>query len=287
MEPEQPAESEPEQVALAITKDALLRFFRKERPRGLFYLSQLEVLFEDRPLIQAKDPRRGKKGPFHWITAKAVSQLAAEGRIASEPPGPLIKGVPHGLRFFHAKAYRDFHTAAKRIQGLVARYSEGNFTHGLGHQLELLIDSALASARARFHIADVDVNKWKGRKWTQTEEDLDRIYVSSEGIEYGCEIKNTLPYIERGEFERKLEMCRVLGVRPLFVARMMPESYIDAVWKAGGYSLVLKNQFYPLGFQVLATEVRRTLELPVMCARAIPKEAIDLFLTWHETSLRK
>jgi len=43
---EEPPESEAEQVALAITKDALLRFFRKERPRGLFYLGQLEVLFE-------------------------------------------------------------------------------------------------------------------------------------------------------------------------------------------------------------------------------------------------
>src|SRR5712691_9117846 len=100
-----------EAVSRALTRpgEALLRFFREERPRSLFYLGQLEVLFEDRPLIAARNPKHGKKGPFHWITSKAVSQLAAEGRIAAELPARTPEGAPHGLRFFHAKSYRNFH----------------------------------------------------------------------------------------------------------------------------------------------------------------------------------
>jgi len=282
MEPDEPV-SEAEQVALAITKEALLHFFREERPRSLVYLGQLEVLFEDRPLIESRDPRRGKKGPFHWITSKAVSQLAAEGRIASEPPARAPEGPPHGLRFFHAKAYRDWHREAKRIQQVVSEFSKAEFARGIGHHLELLVDSALASAQ--FHVAGRDVNEWNGRKWTKTNENLDRVYVSKEGIAYGCEIKNTLPYIERGEFERKLEMSRSLGLRPLFVARMMPESYIDEAYEAGGFSWVLKNQFYPLAFEDLAARVRKTLGLPVVCARGIPQGDLQRFVSWHEKSV--
>jgi hypothetical protein len=157
-----------EEAALAAAREALLRFFREERPKSLFYLGQLEVLFEDRPIIDSQ--RGGKKGPFHWITSKAVSQLAAEGRIVSEMQPQSPGGAPHGLRFFHAKGYRDWRKEAKQIQQLVAEFSEPAFTQGLGHHLELLVDSALASNG--FRVAETEVTAWEGRKWTATGENL-------------------------------------------------------------------------------------------------------------------
>jgi hypothetical protein len=279
MDPDDSGESPPDQVALVQTKEALLHFLREERPRSLFYLGQLQVLFEDRPIV---DGRRGKKGPFHWITAKAAALLAAEGRIVSETSNVAGTGTPHSLRFFHSRSYRDWRMEARTIQEIVAQFSRPEFTVDVGNLLELLVDSAMASACGGFHLAARDVNEWKGRKWTKTNQNLDRIYVSREGIEYGCEVKNTLPYIERAEFENKLEMCSVLGIRPFFVARMMPESYVDEVWRAGGFSLLLKNQIYPMGAQTFAGRVREALGLPVACASSIASGDLSRFTTWHE-----
>lgn len=273
------AEEEPtaeELRARAITKEALLRFLRDERPESLSYLGQLEVLFEDRPLIEAR--RGGKKGPFHWITSKAAYELLAEGRIASDVVAQKVPKAPNPMRFFRSKSYRDWRTEAKQIQRLVAEFSDSAFTQGLGHHLELLLDSALAGHG--FMIAARDVNEWQGKRWPDSNENLDRIYVR-DGQAWGCEIKNTLPYIERGEFETKLRMCRYLGVRPLFVGRMFPEPYINEAYEAGGFALVLKNQMYPLGYPDLAKRVRNELGLPVICARALPDGDVKRFVEWH------
>lgn len=93
-----------------------------------------------------------------------------------------------------------------------------------------------------------NVNQYEGRQWTETGENLDRIFVR-DGIAYGTEIKNTLDYIPRKEFHSKLKMCKVLGLRPLFIFRYAPKSYI---WEtiqaqAGGYCLIFQNQLYPHG----------------------------------------
>ena len=76
-------------------------------------------------------------------------------------------------------------------------------------------------------------------------------------------------------------MCKHFGVRPMFVARMMPKSYIETVRKAGGFSLILQNQHYPLLSEGLATRVRTTLNLPVQCIRALPDTTLKRFEDWH------
>ena len=76
-------------------------------------------------------------------------------------------------------------------------------------------------------------------------------------------------------------MCQFLGIRPLFIARMMPETYVQLVWSKGGYSLLYKNQFYQFGHEDLAERVAKRLELPVRCARAVPEGDIQRFCKWH------
>lgn len=273
-DPEEPQGPWVTDEALAITRAALLSFFRDERPKEIFYLGQLEVMFEDRRFIKTE---WGMRGPFHWITSKALAQLAAEGRIASDRD-PQEPGKLNPMRFFHARSHRDWRMQAREMHGLMEEMSRPNFNHAVGQLAEILFDSALA---ADFNVAAKDANEWDGRKWTQTNENLDRIYVHKDGTAYGCEIKNTLPYIERQEFESKLEMCLFLGLRPLFIARMMPEVYIQRVWRKGGFSLLYKNQFYPFGFEDFAGRVRKRLELPVACARAVPDGDIKRFTNWH------
>ena len=96
------------------------------------------------------------------------------------------------------------------------------------------------------------------------------------------EIKNRLPYIEQAEFHTKLAMCGFFGIRPLFIARMMPRSYISTVAKQGGFSLILKNQHYPLLAQDLAKRVSSRLALPVLCIRELPDTTVRRFVKWHE-----
>ena len=48
----------------------------------------------------------------------------------------------------------------------------------------------------------------------------------------------------------------------MFIARMMPKSYIYEVQKAGGFSLILRNQHYPLLADELAARVRNRLSYP-------------------------
>jgi hypothetical protein len=120
--------------------------------------------------------------------------------------------------------------------------------------------------------------------WVETNHNLDRL-VERDGVRYGVEIKNQLGYIDQTEFEIKLGMCEFFGVRPMFVARMMPKNYINDVWRAGGFSLIFGNQHYPLMSDDLARRVRETLGLPVLSIRELPDTTLRRFDDWHVKQL--
>src|SRR5262249_42753623 len=115
--------------------------------------------------------------------------------------------------------------------------------------------------------------------------DLDRVFVR-DGIPYGVEIKNTLDYIERQELELKIQLCQTLELRPLFIVRMAPASYIERVRLAGGFTLIFKNQLYPQGSEAFAVRIREELGLPVGCPAAIETGTIQRFLVWHQKGLK-
>lgn len=123
-------------------------------------------------------------------------------------------------------------------------------------------------ARIGFRIRQSKVIEVDGHRWTETNHDLDRL-VERDGIRYGVEVKNQLGYIDQTEFEIKLAMSNFFGVRPMFVARMMPKNYIGDVIRAGGFVLLFKNQHYPLMSDPLAQRVRERLQLPVLSIREL------------------
>jgi len=131
-----------------------------------------------------------------------------------------------------------------------------------------------------------DVKSWGGRSWLQTNHDLDRVFVR-DGIHYGAEIKNRLGYIAREELMVKLLMCKDMGLTPLFIARMMPKTYIEEVRRAGGFSLIMKYQFYPLSHRALATQIKAELELPVDCPARLQDSTLKRFLDWHEGKVKR
>jgi hypothetical protein len=236
---------------------AIIEFFAQNEEE-VFYERQLTVIFE--------------KKFFHWITVKALLELAAGGSVNSQVL-ELVPGV--AIRFFWSRGNRYWKRQATRVINLVRRFSENAFIHAIGFQGEILVDAALPLAG--FSQVARNARSFNDKMWSATGHNLDRI-VEREGIRYGVEIKNTLPYIPRDEFRIKLELCRSLGLTPLFVSRMAPKSYNNEIINRGGVSWILGTQFYPFGHQDFAAEVRDQLRLPVDCPARIEDGAVTRLL---------
>ena len=258
--PEAGAPEQPRDAVVDEAKRALFEFLEVEG-EAVFYQRQLEVLFE--------------KKFFHWITAHALSELADEGRIACET---LVLPGTGNIKIYRNKGHRYWRRQADEIVDLVGRFSKPEFTRALGEQGELMFDAALP--RVGFVPKAEKVKAYFGREWTESAHDLDRVFECN-GVAYGVEIKNTLGYMDRSELYVKIRMCKHLGLRPLFIVRMAPKSYINDVFQAGGFTLVFKYQLYPFGRGKFAEEVRGTLRLPVDCPARIADGTVGRLLNWH------
>lgn len=232
----------------------------EQQPSRVFYQRQIEVLLE--------------KGIFHWITFRALGELVEEGDLESElrPFG----GSGAKIRFYWSAGERYWKRKAARIGKLVSEFSQ--LGRPIGIHGETMFDAALPPFG--FMPKGRKVREYGGRQWTETGHDLDRVF-ERDGIAYGAEIKNTLVYIPREEMQLKVRMCGELGLKPLFIVRMAPKSYIEEVRRAGGFTLVFKNQLYPHGHMELAKRVRAELGLAVDCPERVEDGTVLRFLKWH------
>lgn len=253
--PEPPHDAKVEEV-----KRKLISFF-DEHPEEVYYERQLEVLYESEF--------------FHWITARALSEIRAEGLIESELV--TLSGQVQ-IRLFRKRQFRYWKRKASELIKLVRKYSTPEFTAALGERGESLFDIALPTKG--FMPIAANVRSFQSRSWTTTEHNLDRLFIR-DGVVYGAEIKNTLPYIRRDELLIKLSLCQHLGIKPLFIMRYAPKSYIELIRKQGGFSLIFKYQLYPFESKTLADEVRNKLGLPVDAPRRIADGTTQRFLNWH------
>ena len=80
-------------------------------------------------------------------------------------------------------------------------------------------------------------------------------------------------------------LCHTLGVRSVFVVRMMPTIWISELFKAGGFALILKYQLYPKAQKELVGRIRAELELPVDTPRALEDGTMQRFLNWHNKNV--
>ena len=114
-----------------------------------------------------------------------------------------------------------------------------------------------------------------------TDHNLDFI-VERDNIPYGCEVKNTLGYIDKEELLVKLDICDHLRIKPLFIMRISPKSYNYEIITRGGFALIFETQIYPFGHDGLIEKIAEILDLPVDCPRAIPDGIMNRFMKWHE-----
>lgn len=237
-------------------KDALSKLFT-ERPSEVFYLQQLEVKFEKRF--------------YHWITAKATSELL-DGLLRTEE-APLLEGTR--VKFVFHKSHRYYRRQIGRALEVIREYSRPEITAGCGEQADMLFFNALMNRG--FVSAGEDTNEYKGRKWTKTKHDLDFI-IQKDDRAYGCEVKNTWAYIERAEMRVKLDICEFLGLVPLFIMRYAAKSYLEEIRGRNGTFVIFEWHIYPFGQEELVKRIRETLGLGADCPRAIPSGIIDRFM---------
>ncbi len=254
-------DEEPRRDAKVDEAKLTLEEFFEQHPLDVYYERQLEIAFESKF--------------FHWITGKALYELRTENRIASD----LVQLTgPVSIRFYRARNHRFWKRQAREIADLVRSFSAPEFTKALGHHGELMFDAALPIEG--FMPKGRDVRAYAGKTWTATAHDLDRLF-ERDGVTYGAEIKNTLAYMPRDELRTKLSMCEFFGIRPLYIVRMAPKSYIEEVRQRGGFTLVFQYQLYPHGYTELASKVGHRLQIPVDCPTRIAEGTIRRFLNWH------
>jgi hypothetical protein len=205
----------------------LLRGVFEHNSQRVYFSRQLEVQNEDRY--------------FHWITNRAIRELEDEGAILSERRSLISGGT---IKLLWHRSYRYYKREAGKLVELVTEYAASNIGAALGLQGEALVLEAFASIQCV--MKGRDANKYGGQVWTESDHDVDFVF-ERDGRAYGVEVKNTLGYMDRIEFETKIRLCRELGIRPVFAARMLPRSWIHDLIEVGGFALIFKYQLYPWG----------------------------------------
>jgi hypothetical protein len=215
-----------------------------------------------------------EKKHFHWITHKALRELTNDGVIATE-----LRVTPSSnkLRLYWSKRNRYPKRAAAAVVKQVEAHSNPEMTGAIGHNAESLF--AVAAAREGFRVYGPGIRRYQGRTWGDTEHDLDWVF-ERDGTGWGVEIKNTWAYIDREEMMVKIRLCESLGVRPLFIMRWAPKSYVEIIRKAGGFGLLYETQFFPPGHSA-AMEKLKELFLPVSSPTAVPEGIFQRFVRWH------
>lgn len=242
-----------------------IRDLFERNKEGAYYLRQLQVRFE--------------KKYFHWITNNAILGLHEIGYL-KDIRVPKARGT--STRFFVHRSNRYPKRAIRKIEEIIEEYSQDHITRSCGHRAEDLFCKALAM-RGFSPVAE-KVREFRGKRWEKTGHDLDFVF-ERDGIEYGCEIKNTLGYIEKEELEIKLAMCAYLGIKPLFIMRYSPKTYNKLIYDFGGFALLYEVQIYELSQEKLVKKIKEVLGLPVDCPKAIPTGIVDRFERWHKSKV--
>jgi len=238
-------------------QNKIQEIYEKDK-QSVYYVRQMQIKFE--------------KDYFHWITYNALVGLKSMGYLKDIP---IEKESGTSTRYFIHKSNRYPMRQIRKMEKLIAEYSDDTITRSCGHRAEDLFCKGLALKG--FVPKATKVRSCGGIEWEKTGHDLDFVF-EKDGVAYGCEIKNSLGYIPKEELEIKLEMCEHLKLKPLFIMRGSPKTYNKMIVEKGGFV----SQIYELSQAKLVERLRTELGLPVDCPKAIPDGIIERFVSWHE-----
>jgi len=254
-------ESQDPKQALAL---ASVEKLIKQNPEKVFFSRQIEV--------------QNEREFFHWITNRAIREL--EGSLIQSELRPLRTGG--SIKLLWNKSHRYYKRDATDVVKLVEEYADPNMGAALGRYGELMVLEGFA--KKKFLLTGQGTAEHAGKKWTRTGHNLDFIF-ERDGRAYGIEVKNILPYMRQDEFRIKIEICREIGVIPVFAVRMLPKTWINELVQKGGFALIMKWQLYPFTHKDLARRVAKEFGLPVDAPQALQEGTVARFLDWHKRKL--
>lgn len=253
-----------------------------------YFLKQLQVLYEN--------------DYFPWIVNDALKLLESQGIIQSFTQD-TIKGVAKlkhlsQIKFFinsmtatNVLEFERLKSRAYNICKIVNQYSHPEITSYIGKHLQTLVWHELRAQG--FKIVSQNTNEYNGKKWIQSGRDLDFIAEHNSGkLIIGVEVKNTLDIIRIEELNDKLEMCKFLGITPVFAVRWN-KPYIQTISKKGGYSWNFKTWIYPKPYHKLVNRIfvalsvtnrkdnrGHPLKFPIIDRDTLPEKPVSNFQKW-------
>ena len=166
----------------------------------------------------------------------------------------------------------------KSISKLVDKHANPKVTEILGRNLEGLVKYELRAQG--FENIKPDSNEFRGKRWTETDHNLDFIAEHKSGkLNVGIEVKNAMAVMDLEEIDLKIKMCRFLELVPVFAVRWI-KPHQEHINTQGGFCWVFKTQIFPLGFEELTKRLWHQLKIPVIVRTDLPEKSIRLFENW-------
>jgi hypothetical protein len=131
-EPHEEGADRPRDSKVDEARAALLERFFPADSKDVYYGRQLEVALE--------------REFFHWITKKALNELAAERRINFA----VEQADTHKAHFYWPLRHRYPRRQIRETLALIAEFSDPDFTRALGVTGEQLIDAGLPASDSAF-----------------------------------------------------------------------------------------------------------------------------------------
>ena len=237
-----------------------------------------------------------------WCVKDALGVLAGKGLVAtldrySVPElnglkvNPTIKFYAD-LRAMESEAGRQAAVESAIEQArLLEEYHHPDNSKPRGDHLESLIRDLLKTLG--FVIEGVHTREYGGRRWTESKDNLDIIARRpGSGLTIGVEAKNELGVMEKKEIRKKVEICRHLGVVPVFATRQNAP-HTEYIRECGGFNWSCGAQIVPSAQRDLVAKLLRTLPgggiageggqrrgLPIVVRDDLPEDSVKMFEMW-------
>jgi len=254
----------PEDAYQEKAEEDIKKLYESDR-KSVYYARQIWVKLE--------------KKYYHWITSRAVKYLNDIGYLKL-----IIRERKEGahINFYYHHSNRYPIRKIKKMEKIINEYSHEHINRSCGQQAENLF--CLGLIKRNFKVIAEKAREFKGKKWKKTEHDFDFIF-ERDGIYYGCEIKNKFGYIDKDELDIKIKICEFFKIRPLFIMRHAPKTWIKEVYRKKGYSLIFETKIFEMSQIELVEKIKNNLGMPVICSRAIPEGMITRFENWHKRQI--
>lgn len=234
----------------------LKEWFNDNREERIGYMRQLAVIFED--------------DYYHWITYNAIKYLHKQGFLKKDQ---RKWGKDKSLNIFYTPEIKYKSRKEKKIINIVQTLDENS--REIGDTGEYVVERTLGRMTNMDWVGK-ETRSYDGKEWTDTDENLDLIYEYND-VGIGIEVKNRLSYPEKQTILNKIKICNHLGLKPVFICRMMPYERQNILNKQDGFGLRFKRLILPNHLTGFENDLRDIMHIPASSDDVLDEKAVKVF----------